>query len=62
MFQTMCPSAFGGLNKGFGSKFCVGSEFDMKHQKKAEEYIGPNIEYNNEDEDNSPNTLSDKND
>ena len=50
-----------GLNKGFDSKFCVGSQVQQEtteegwntHQLKR-------CEYNDEDEDNSPITLGDK--
>ena len=49
------------LNKGFGSKFCEGFRVRNKHLKKSEERIGQLCEYNNKDEDNSLNTLNDKN-
>ena len=45
-----------GLNKGFSSKFWVGSRVRHETPAKAEGHVGRK----NEDEDNSPNILSDK--
>ena len=50
-----------GLNKGFSLKFYVG--FQVRHETPEEVqrmHRPKRCEYNNEDEDNSPNTLIDK--
>ena len=52
---TIYPS---GLNKGFGSRFCVGTR--VRHETPEEvrrTYEPKRCEYNNDDEDNSPNIL-----
>ena len=50
-----------GLNKGFGSNFCVGNQVWFETPEEGWRMHQPkHYEYNNEDEDNSPNILSDK--
>ena len=52
----------GGLNKRFGSKFCLGSQVRYETPEEGRRRYRPKCcEYNSEDEDNSPNILSDKN-
>ena len=51
-----------GLSKGFGLKFCVGSR--VRHETPEEGrrmHRLKRCEYNEKDEDDSPNRLSDKN-
>ena len=51
-----------GLNKGCGSKFCVGSWVRQETPKEGWETHQPKCcEYNNKNEDNSPKTLNYKN-
>ena len=51
-----------GLNKGFSSKFCVGSRVRHETPEEGRRTYRPKCwEYNNGDEDNSSNILSDKN-
>ena len=59
MELTIYPN---GLNNGFSSKFCVSSQVwhDIPKEGWRTHWQKP-YEYNNEDEDNSPNILSDKN-
>ena len=46
------------LNKGHGSKFCVGSRVQQETPKEGKRTYRPKgCEYNNKDEDNSPKTL-----
>ena len=57
--RTILPR---GLNKKFGLKFCMGSR--VQHETPEERgrmYHSKHCEYNHKDDDNSPNTLSDKN-
>ena len=49
-----------GLNKGCGSKFCVGSWVQQTPEKGRRTYQPKHCEYNNKDEDNSPKNLNDK--
>ena len=50
-----------GLNKGFGSKFCVGSQVQHEAPEEGWRSHRPKYcEYNNKDEDNSPNRVNDK--
>ena len=49
-----------GLNKGCGSKFCVGSRV-RQTPEDWRTYWPKRCEYNNKDEDTSPKTLNDKN-
>ena len=49
------------LNKGHGSKFCVGSRVGQETSEGRRTYQPKCCEYNNKDEDNSPKTLNDKN-
>ena len=50
-----------GLNKSFGLKFRVGSQVWQETLEEGRRTNRPKREYNNKDEDNSPNTLNDKN-
>ena len=51
-----------GLNKGFGLKFCVGYRVWHETPGEGRETHRPKrCEYNDEDEDNSPISLNDKN-
>ena len=50
-----------GLNKGFGSKFCVGTQVWHKTPEEDWSTLTETSEYNNEVEDNSLNTQTDKN-
>ena len=51
-----------GLDKRFGSKFCVGSQVQHETLEEGWRMNWPKrCEYNNKDEDNSQNTLNDKN-
>ena len=50
-----------GLDKGFSLKFCVGSRVQHEPPEQGQKAYKPKCEYNNEDEDNSPNILGDKN-
>ena len=49
------------LNKGRGSKFCVDSRVRQTPEEGRRKYRSKRCEYNNKYEDNSPNTLNDKN-
>ena len=49
-----------GLNKGFGSKFCIGSLVRLKRPESRTTHQPKRSEFNNEDENNSPNTVSNK--
>ena len=50
-----------GLNKEFGSRFYVGSWVQQDTSEDSWRIYQPKCcEYNNEDEDNSPNILSEK--
>ena len=46
------------LNKGFSSRFCVGSQ--VRNEEGQGTYRLKRCDYNNKDEDNSPNILSKK--
>ena len=51
-----------GLNKELSWKFCVGSQVCHETPEEGQRIYQPKCcEYNNKDEDNSPNVLSDKN-
>ena len=51
-----------GLDKGFSSKFCVGSQVWQETSKEGQRMHQPkHCEYENKDEDNSLNTLNDEN-
>ena len=51
-----------GLNKGFGLKFRIGSQIRYKTPKETQRtHRSKHCEYNDEDEDNSSDTLNDKN-
>ena len=51
-----------GLREGFSSKFCVGSWFRHDTPEESQRVYRPKLsEYNNEDENNTPNILSNKN-
>ena len=51
-----------GLDKGYSSKFCVGSQIQHNTPEEGQRmHWLKHCEYNNEDEPNIPNTLSDKN-
>ena len=53
---------FHGLDKGLGSRFCVGFGVRLKTPEDSRRmHWTKHYEYNNEDEDISPNTLNDKN-
>ena len=56
--RTLYPCA---LDKGSGSKFRVGPEWQETPNENQRVYQLRCCEYNNEDEDNIPNTLKDKN-
>ena len=43
MFNGIRASNPHGLDKGHGLKFCVGSEFDKRHLKKARRHITQNV-------------------
>ena len=47
-----------GLNKGWGSKFCVNSRIQQKTPEEGRKIMN---EYDNKYKDNSPKTLNDKN-
>ena len=49
------------MNKGCGSKFCVGSCVRQETPEGQRIYWQKRCEYNNKDEDNSPKTLNDEN-
>ena len=49
-----------GLNKGRGSKFCVGSQLRQTPEEGRRTYRPKRFEYNNKSEDNSPKNLNDK--
>ena len=50
-----------GLNKGLSSRFCVGSKVKYNTPEESRRtYRLHCCEYNNEDEENNPNILSDK--
>ena len=49
-----------GLNKGHGSKFCVGSQVRRETLESRRAYQLKCCEYNNKDEDNTLKTLNDK--
>ena len=52
----------GGLNKGFGSKFRVGSQVQQETPEEGQRTYRPkHCEYNNKDEDKRLNTLNDRN-
>ena len=52
---------FRGLNNGFGSKFYAGSQVWLETPEEVQKtYWSKRCEYNNEDEDNCPITLSGK--
>ena len=56
--KTIYPQ---GLNNGFGSKFSIGSQVWQEVPEESWRiYQLKQCEYNNKDEDNSPNTLNDK--
>ena len=50
-----------GLNKGCGLKFRVDFQIQQTPEEGWKTYHLKHCEYNNEDEDNSPKTLNDKN-
>ena len=51
-----------GLNEGFSSKFSIGSHVQYEMPEEGQRiYWLKHCKYNNEDEDYSPNILSDKN-
>ena len=51
------------LNKGFGSEFRVGSQDVYETTEESQRMHQPKpCEYNNKDEDNSPNKLNEKKD
>ena len=50
------------LNKGFNSKFCIGSWVQHYTPEEGQRKYWPKrCVYNNEDEDNSPNIMNDNN-
>ena len=49
------------LNKGCGSKFCVGSRVQQGTSEEGQETCQLKCEYNNKDEDNRPKILQNKN-
>ena len=49
----------GGLNKGFGSRFCVGSRVGHEIPEEGRGTYRPK-RYEHNDKDNSPNILTDK--
>ena len=61
MVNRIRTSDLCGLNKGCGSKFCVGSRVQQKPEEGQRTYQPKHCEYNNKDEDNSLKTLNDKN-
>ena len=63
MINRIRTSDSQGLNKGHGSKFCVGSWVCQETPEKGRMTHWPKrCEYNNKDEDNSLKTLKDKTD
>ena len=51
-----------GLNEGFSSKFCVGSRVQQETPEEGQKKHQPkHCEYNNKDDNDSQNTLNDKN-
>ena len=55
MVKGIRASNSSGLNKGHGSKFCVGSWVQQETSKEGRKmYQLKHCEYNNEDKDNSP--------
>ena len=62
MVNVIRPSNSPGLNKGRGSKFCVGSRVRQETLEEGRRTYQPKrCEYNDKDEDNSPKTWHDKN-